>query len=178
MRAFWAQGYEGASVDKLCRAMNMPRATLYQSYGDKEGLFLAAIDRYGETRVSPVVSALGPNGSLEDDLGAFFAAVISLGSSDQETPGCLISCVLADAAGTNPTFRTELDQRFGALETRIEERLLFENRPENPKTSSKAAAGMIAAVARGIMLRARSGQVGKDLKPIANAAVAAAMASF
>ncbi len=173
MRAFWAQGYEGTSVDKLCRAMNMPRASLYQNYGDKEGLFLAAIDRYGETRVSILVASLGPNGSLEDDLNSFYEQVISLATSDTETRGCLISCVLAEAAGTNRAFMGELDRRFGALEARIEARLLLENWPESLRSSPRTTAGMVAAVARGLTLRARSGQTIVDLSPIAATAVAA-----
>lgn len=39
MRSFWSQGYDGSSVDTMCRATGMSRASLYQSYGGKEGCF-------------------------------------------------------------------------------------------------------------------------------------------
>ena len=45
VRLFRADGYAGASVDRLCREMRMPRATLYDRFGGKEGLFLAAVAR-------------------------------------------------------------------------------------------------------------------------------------
>lgn len=173
MRSFWAEGYEAASIDRLCRAMNMPRASLYQLFGDKQGLFLSALGRYGETRVSRVIAALGPKGTLAEDLSAFFDEVIYLASSDRETPGCLISCVLAEAAGTNPVFTVELDRRFVAMEKQIEARLQLAPWPANAKISPGAVAGMIASVARGMTLKARSGQTADELKPVAQAAVTA-----
>jgi len=100
MQAFWSVGYDGASVDTMCRVSNMSRASLYQAYGGKEGLFLATIAHYAETRLTHVMAALGPHGSLKDDLTAFYNEVVRLATADPKTPGCLISCVLADVAGT------------------------------------------------------------------------------
>lgn len=173
MTAFWAAGYDRVSVDTMCRATTMSRASLYRSYGGKQGLFLAAIGHYVATRIAPVVAALGPHGSLEQDLSGFFASVIVLATADPRTPGCLISCVLADAAGSGIVFRHELDRRFCALEARIEQRLRLAGWPARAPVTPMAAAGLAAATARGIMLRARSGQAADDLKPVAAAAVAA-----
>lgn len=170
MRVFWSEGYEAASIDRLCRQTGMPRASLYQDFGDKKGLFLAAIDRYVETCIGPVAEALGPCGTLESDLSAFFREVVDLATKDKQTPGCLISCVLAEVAGANITFRQELDRRFSALEDRIARRLA-EEPALNAKQDLRAQAGMLAAVARGIMLRARSGAQAKDLLGIAAVAV-------
>lgn len=154
MKVFWAEGYDAASVDRLARVTGMPRATLYQVYGDKEGLFLATVSHYADTRAARVGLAIGPGGALRDDLEAFFAAVVDLATSEPEARGCLISCVLADAAGTNPRFRAELERRFFALEARIRDRL----EAADPQASNiPARAVMIASIARGLMLRARAG---------------------
>ena len=159
MKVFWREGYEGASIERLARETEMPRATLYQVYGDKEGLFLAAVEHYADTRAARVASALGPSGALRQDLDAFFAAVIDLATSEPEARGCLISCVLADAAGANLRFRSELDRRFLVLEHRIRARL----ETESFQTGDIAGrAIMIASIARGLMLRARAG-AGRDL---------------
>ncbi len=173
MRAFWASGYDGTSVDSLCKVTQMSRASLYQSYGGKEGLFLAAIAHYVETRISKVASALGPNGSLQDDLSAFFNEVVHLATSDPETPGCLISCVLADVAGSNETFRQELARRFSAHEGRIAGRLQDAGWPVSAAVTSAAAAGLVGSVARGIMVRARTMGAPDELTSIADSAVAA-----
>jgi len=177
MRVFWADGYDAASIDRLCRETGMPRASLYQDFGGKEGLFLAAIAHYVETRIGPLADALGPRGTLEADLSAFFAEVVALATSDSRTPGCLISCVLADVAGANDTFRLELDRRFTALEDRIARRLDQEVALGVPP-DKRALAGMLATVARGIMLRARSGTRAQDLDKIADVAVRTSAREF
>jgi Transcriptional regulator len=174
MRVFWAEGYDAASVDRLCRETGMPRASLYQDFGGKEGLFLAAIPHYVETRIEPVADALGPKGMLETDLSAFFGEVVALATRDAATPGCLISCVLAEVAGANETFREELDRRFSALEDRIARRL-DHGIHSGVSVETRALAGMLAAVARGIMLRARSGAKAPDLLAIAGVAVRSAV---
>lgn len=173
MRTFWSVGYDGASVDTMCRVTNMSRASLYQSYGGKEGLFLAAIAHYADTRVARVAATLGPRGSLQEDLTAFYAEIIRLATADPETPGCLISCVLADVAGSNKAFRAELDRRFMALEFRLSDRFRQSGWTDTAPVAPAAAAGLAAAAARGIMLRARSGQGQADLSGIGSAAVAA-----
>lgn len=174
MRLFWSEGFEAASVDRLCRETGMPRASLYQDFGGKEGLFLAAIAHYVETRIGPVADALGPRGALESDLSDFFNAVVDLATHDSRTPGCLISCVLAEVAGANDSFRQELDRRFSALEDRIARRLDPEA-TSVPGPDQRALAGMLAAVARGLMLRARSGAQAPALRKIADLAVQSAV---
>ena len=179
MRVFWSVGYDPASIDLLSRETGMPRASLYRDFGGKEGLFLAAIAHYGQTRMAPVAAALGPRFTLAVDLAAFFEAVVTLATRDATTPGCLISCVLADVAAANARFRQELDRRFSLLEERIAQRLSLEAAPDTaPDTvpDSRALAGMLAAVARGITLRARSGAPARDLRAVAECAVRSATA--
>src|SRR6188474_2575514 len=43
---FWRKGYEGASVSDLTEAMGINPPSLYAAFGNKEGLFRKALDRY------------------------------------------------------------------------------------------------------------------------------------
>jgi TetR/AcrR family transcriptional regulator, transcriptional repressor for nem operon len=43
---FWQKGYEGASMTMLLQAMEISRQSLYDTFGDKHKLYLAALDRY------------------------------------------------------------------------------------------------------------------------------------
>jgi TetR/AcrR family transcriptional repressor of nem operon len=173
MRAFWGAGYEATSMDTLCRVMNMPRASIYQIYGGKDGLFFAAIEHYGKTRGGPAGAALAPHGSLDDDLAEFFAAIVALGTGDPETPGCLVSNVLADAAVGNSEFRKALDQHFAGLEAGIAARLEAAGWDDDADCSVTVAAGVAAAAARGIMARARTGVSADVLGPVGQAAAKA-----
>lgn len=48
MRVFWERGYEAASIADLTAAMSITPPSLYTAFGDKERLFLEAIERYGK----------------------------------------------------------------------------------------------------------------------------------
>lgn len=48
MRVFWKQGYEGASLPDLTKAMGINRPSMYAAFGNKESLFRKALDRYVE----------------------------------------------------------------------------------------------------------------------------------
>jgi AcrR family transcriptional regulator len=46
MRVFWEKGYEGASLADLTEAMGINRPSLYATFGDKQALFLRAMEQY------------------------------------------------------------------------------------------------------------------------------------
>ena len=49
---FWRQGYEGASMADLTKAMGINSPSLYACFGSKEGLFKAVLERYDQRRNS------------------------------------------------------------------------------------------------------------------------------
>src|SRR5258706_15807861 len=46
MQVFWKQGYEATSIQDLTRAMGINPPSLYAAFGDKERLFMEAVERY------------------------------------------------------------------------------------------------------------------------------------
>ncbi|MDE3029181.1 MAG: TetR/AcrR family transcriptional regulator, partial [Paracoccaceae bacterium] len=158
MRIFWAQGYEAASVDTLSRGMGVPRASLYNLFGDKQRLFLSAVAVYANGPFAEVAGQLHGGGGLRADLTAFFDALIRLTAS-AGARGCLVSCVLADAAGENAGFRQELFQRLEEVEHAIRARLEEGIAAGDLQGAVPVAelARVIAAAARGLTVAARAG---------------------
>ena len=65
-RVFWKKGYHAASIDDLCEATGVLRGSLYGAFGDKRGLLLAALARYGEGRIARLAESLhSPNPNRE-----------------------------------------------------------------------------------------------------------------
>jgi TetR/AcrR family transcriptional repressor of nem operon len=65
-RVFWEKGYHAASIDDLCAATGVLRGSLYGAFGDKLGILLAALARYGEGRITRLAESLqSPNPSRE-----------------------------------------------------------------------------------------------------------------
>jgi len=65
MELFWQQGYDGTSLSDLVRATGASRASLYQLWGDKQGLYVAALERYGDTVATAALSLLQRGDPLE-----------------------------------------------------------------------------------------------------------------
>jgi AcrR family transcriptional regulator len=49
MLLFWRKGYGGTSIEDLEKATRLRRGSLYNAFGDKQGLFVAALKRYETT---------------------------------------------------------------------------------------------------------------------------------
>ena len=46
MLLFWQQGYEATTVEDLVRALGLNRSSIYNSFGDKHAVFIAAVEYY------------------------------------------------------------------------------------------------------------------------------------
>ena len=57
-------GYEGTSIDDLVKALGLHRGSLYQAFGSKRGLFLAALRRYVHTDIAAL--ALDPRAHRDE----------------------------------------------------------------------------------------------------------------
>ena len=65
---FRERGFEGTSVPDLVERLGICRQSLYNSFGDKRGLYLAAIERYGTREVDSKLELLEGDGSPLENL--------------------------------------------------------------------------------------------------------------
>jgi TetR/AcrR family transcriptional repressor of nem operon len=87
-RLFWTRGYEATSIHDLAEATGLNRSSLYGTFGDKQGIFLAALDRYVETVTEPLVAELSdpdPRRALE----RMFESLVQRNSDLRFPRGCL-----------------------------------------------------------------------------------------
>jgi TetR/AcrR family transcriptional repressor of nem operon len=95
--AFTARGYEATSVQDLVEATGLSRSSLYAAFGDKHGLYLAALDRYGcadatalarsiERAPSPLAGIRAYLDAVAGGCGCFaFNAAAERGATDPDT---------------------------------------------------------------------------------------------
>lgn len=57
LSAFWEHGFHATSMDDLVRVTKVGRHGIYNEFGGKKGLFLACIERYQFSIVSPAFNA-------------------------------------------------------------------------------------------------------------------------
>ena len=71
MDVFIECGYEGASLDKIIQKSGGSKATLYQNFGSKQGLFIAALELMADDLYEACVADYVPGRTLAEDLRSF-----------------------------------------------------------------------------------------------------------
>src|SRR5262245_6911630 len=105
---FWEKGYRGTSLDDLTDAMQINRPSLYAAFGDKEQLFLSAVDRYRDKYIVPQVKKLFAEKTLRKALSEFLRGIAGVVTSESTPPGCLIACLLSEECCESETIRSKL----------------------------------------------------------------------
>jgi TetR/AcrR family transcriptional repressor of nem operon len=94
MELFWQRGYTAASLADLTASMGISRQSLYDTYGDKHGLFLKALDRYcalvGEQLLGPLCGQDPGLAEVEQTVVAFIDFLVAY-----PTPR---ACLMANSA--------------------------------------------------------------------------------
>jgi AcrR family transcriptional regulator len=113
LAVFWRNGYEGASLPNLTKAMGINRPSLYAAFGNKEALFRQACDRYARGPARYGRKALDKP-TARESVAALLEGAVALLTKPQNPGGCLM-VQGALACGENGTaVRQELASRRAA----------------------------------------------------------------
>jgi AcrR family transcriptional regulator len=172
MGAFWDGGYAGTSLDDISAATGMNRPSLYAAFGDKQAIYLKAIERY---RAGPALTmALAGEGTLRQALARAYKVALSIYlSGDKSARGCFVIGTAATESVANPIVREQLagvlhdvDEAFEkrVRRAKVEGELSAE---ANPKMLARIASATLHSLA----IRARAGEKRRALEAIAEAGV-------
>lgn len=90
VNAFWRSGYHHTSMRDLLDAMQLSRSSLYQAYGNKEALFLLALNRYREELLASLKATLAQEASAWQFIEHLLLRMAQQAQSEQAALGCLI----------------------------------------------------------------------------------------
>ncbi len=116
MEAFWSQGYEATSIRDLVNRTGVSRASLYDTFGDKHSLFLAAMDRYTQVVVGKLLDLLERPGSGKRAIRAFFTRLVEHSLTAGSRRGCLVT----NSAVERALHDRETAARVGACWSKME----------------------------------------------------------
>jgi TetR/AcrR family transcriptional repressor of nem operon len=103
IQAFWAKGYEATSMADLLEVTGLHKGSLYQAFGDKHTLFVAALRRYLEGMRSRKNVLLRETESPLEGIRAVAHALVDLASEDEPIrKGCLAMNTLIELAPHDP----------------------------------------------------------------------------
>ena len=116
MRLFWQQGYAATSIQDLVEATGINRASMYGTFGDKQRLFLAAVDRYVDQISAARLEQLRAPGSAKAALRCYFKGMIAFAQGDGQRLGCLLTNAAVEIAPHDAEVAATLRASLGAVE--------------------------------------------------------------
>lgn len=174
LELFWRQGYEGTSVADLTRAMGINPPSLYAAFGNKEGLFREAVDRYVEKTSASIgndLAAPTARASVEKLLRGTAERL-----TDPKTPNtCMLVSGALSCSEAAEDIRQELTLRRSGLSTALEARFKQARTDGDlpDSTDIAALARYVATVCHGMSVQAAGGATRNDLMQVAEMALKA-----
>jgi len=175
MHVFWERGYEAASITDLTTAMGITPPSLYTAFGDKEKLFLEAIERY----------ALGPGSAgpraLKEEPTARGAIERWLQEAAEELTrpchpkGCMVVMATTNCSVAAEHVQTALAKRRAAAIASIRERIQdgVDKGELAPGTDAKALSNFYSTIYQGMSMQAKDGASRASLLATVDAAMRA-----
>ena len=159
---FWRNGYQGASLAELTHAMGISKPSLYSAFGNKEKLYLSALERYGEQQLIKHAERLAAEPDLKSAMRAFLRSVATMLTSPELPGGCMVvtSAVACDTAALPQSvvaaIGTTVNQSaFGPLKDRLQKELQRRNLPVD--TPVEQLADFFTTIMTGMAVMAKVG---------------------
>ncbi|MDH2435053.1 TetR/AcrR family transcriptional regulator [Pokkaliibacter sp. MBI-7] len=176
MRLFWQQGYEATSLSDLTCAMGINPPSLYSAFGDKEQLFLAAIEHYLNDGPGTSLSCLLSYGTTAREA---IQKVLTNAANELANPDHPPGCMVVTSATNCSVGSARVQEAVARYRARKEEEIIA--RIEKGKvdgdlpaaTDAVALARFYGTVMQGMTMQARDGATADVLLDIAMAAMRA-----
>ena len=171
IRIFRERGYHATSVGDLGDATGLTAGSLYKAFGDKRGVFIAALERYVGMRHAHIQAALDAESSGRNKIRAVLAIYADVSFGTEGRQGCL---VLSSAMALT-TFDDDIAQRIEASIQRTEtllQRLVREGQKDGSVSqacNAKATARTLLSVLQGFRVIGKFGRTREDMRAAVDA---------
>ncbi|MGD1877400.1 MAG: TetR/AcrR family transcriptional regulator [Kiloniellaceae bacterium] len=157
LAVFWRQGYQATSVQDLVAATGLNRGSLYDTFGDKHGLFLAAVEHYRTTVTAQRLDRLEQPGPAREKIATFFRDMVEFSVGEGRLLGCLMTNSAIELAPHDRDTRLAVAANMGAMEAAFR-RLLTRARKAGEIAADKSPtdlARFLTATANGLRVMAK-----------------------
>lgn len=95
---FWEHGYEGTSMHDIERGTGLRKQSLYRAFGDKRGMYLAALAAYEREEMVAGAKLLDGPGDAATRFGRLFRHIIDDAVDGGDRRGCFLCNASIDQA--------------------------------------------------------------------------------
>ena len=105
---FWRKGFEATTLEEIIEQTGINGSSLFAAYGNKHGLFMAALQRY-RAEVGSRLELLEHGERGLEDLVAFIEWLTQINSSGDQPLGCLMVNSMVEFGTTEPSVVEQVD---------------------------------------------------------------------
>lgn len=173
LEVFWRKGFEGTSLTDLTQAMGINKPSLYAAFGNKEQLFLKAIELYEQRPYAFFYPALKQKTAYQVVEYMLLGAASSLADTSHPQ-GCLIVQGALSCSEAGEAIKETLINRRREGEQDLCERLQrAKTEGDLPETADPLLlARYIVTVLQGMAVQATNGSCSEELHQVAELVLA------
>jgi len=90
MNLFWKQGYSATSIKDLVSHLGINRASLYDTFGDKDQLFKKSFELYRRTSIEGLIQFFQSRPNVKNGFSELFEIAIQEAILDKDNKGCFV----------------------------------------------------------------------------------------
>jgi len=164
MNAFRREGYDGLSIPALEAATGLSPGSIYNSFGDKHGLFIAAFEHYLAAVLGRRIAQFAAPEAGLAGLRQLFVTLLQ--ERNGETFGCLITNSAIEFGASGDTAAKAIAKGFDMLERLFAERLSAAKSSARLRRDFDVKAGAVRLLAlyQGVLVLVRGGFDAKKIK--------------
>lgn len=116
MNLFWKKGYYATGVQELVDFLGISRSSMYDTFGDKEALFLESLHLYRNIYANKIMQLIQADESFIEILSHLFDFIIVDFNSHKEHKGCLMVNTAVESAAQEARIRVIVQTYFKDIE--------------------------------------------------------------
>ncbi|WP_246665131.1 TetR/AcrR family transcriptional regulator [Neorhizobium sp. P12A] len=167
------RGFHGTSIDDLAEVMQLTMGSLYKAFGDKRGVFLAALERESSLRDARLREVLASASSGRDKIHAALLFYVGLSHGTAGIQGCLTISTAVELATSDREIAERAEQVFKRRESHLEEllRLGQTDGSISIKIDSRGTARLMLCVLQGLRVIGKTGRTREEFIAVVDAAM-------
>jgi len=157
LNVFWRKGYTAASMQDLVVATGINKASIYNSFGDKEAFFVAVIESTTSKTSRPHGRLLVETEPARKAIQQFFDTLVEFLVTDGAHLGCLLTNIASEIAPFSEPVEAHVCRVFNMMEGVFLDTILRGIDDGSIKTSLPpvAVARMLLNTVQGMRLQSR-----------------------
>ena len=168
---FHAKGFAATSLDDLAAATGLNRPSLYAAFGDKEALYIRALDAYAGKLLEGMEAILSDPAPIARRLSKVFEATIAIYTAPPMHAGCMLVGTATTEAPSRPAVAAAASRLARAFEDAFERAFTraVKSGELSRSPTPRARAQLAQALLHTLSVRARVGDRPKELASVVRA---------